>query len=362
MESGSTAVKLLEVLANTSTQIVFAYKISDHNFVFLNPYFEILWQLKRESVMQNPASLWDTIHPQDQQYVQTVYKEILKGEITEQFEFRILPAHNEPEKWLCVTPFLLAEEQVIIGYAADITSQKHYNNVLKKYAEKKNSILNILSHDLAGSLSMITNLTNMLESDLKTHANKEVHQVLHIIEKASRQGTKMLQEFINQEFLESSQSDVIKRRFNLVAPIKACIVEYQQTQELTGKVFHFQTNADPIFLELDDTKFMQVINNLISNALKFTPDGGEITVTLEENESSVLLKVQDNGIGIPEKYQDILFDKFTKARRPGIKGEPSTGLGMSIIKTIVKWHQGKIWFESKENKGTTFYIEIPKNH
>jgi len=188
-----------------------------------------------------------------------------------------------------------------------------------------------------------------------------VHQVLHIIEKASRQGTKMLQEFMNQEFLESSQSDVIKRRFDLAALIKASLEEYRQTQELTGKIFHFQTNADTIFLELDDTKFMQVINNLISNAIKFTPDGGEITVTLAEKEDSVQIKVQDNGIGIPEKYHGILFDKFTKARRTGIKGEPSIGLGMSIIKTIVEWHRGKIWFESEENKGTIFYIEIPKN-
>ena len=92
---------------------------------------------------------------------------------------------------------------------------------------------------------------------------------------------------------------------------------------------------------------MQVINNLISNSIKFTPDGGEITVSLEEKENTVLITVADTGIGIPEKYHDTLFDKFTRARRPGIKGEPSVGLGMSIIKTIVEWHQGTIWFESQ---------------
>src|SRR5207253_7910739 len=110
----------------------------------------------------------------------------------------------------------------------------------------------------------------------------------------------------------------------------------------------------------DDTKFMQVINNLISNAIKFTPDGGEITVSLEEKEETVLITVADTGIGIPEKFHATLFDKFSAARRPGIKGEPSVGLGMSIIKMIVEWHQGHIWFDSQENKGTTFYIEIPK--
>src|SRR5690606_32111644 len=104
----------------------------------------------------------------------------------------------------------------------------------------------------------------------------------------------------------------------------------------------------------------QVINKLVSNSMKFTPDGGTITVKIEDKQDSVLFTVADNGIGIPKKYHHELFEKFTHARRPGLRGEPSTGLGMSIIKTIVEWHNGKIWFDSKENEGTTFFIQLPK--
>jgi two-component system sensor histidine kinase VicK len=81
----------------------------------------------------------------------------------------------------------------------------------------------------------------------------------------------------------------------------------------------------------------------------------------KEDRGTVLIWVADNGIGIPKKYHASLFDKFTKARRPGLREEPTVGLGMSIIKTIVEWHKGKIWFESEEDKGTTFYVEIPRN-
>ncbi len=105
-----------------------------------------------------------------------------------------------------------------------------------------------------------------------------------------------------------------------------------------------------------------VINNLLSNSLKFTPYDGKIEVSITEpNEKEILIKVKDDGIGIPSDLQPFLFDKFTKARRKGIHGEPTTGLGMSIIKTIVEWHNGRIWFESSEGIGTTFYIEIPKD-
>jgi two-component system sensor histidine kinase VicK len=102
-----------------------------------------------------------------------------------------------------------------------------------------------------------------------------------------------------------------------------------------------------------------VINNLISNSLKFTPDGGTISINLEERGEVVRISVSDTGIGIPEEYRESLFDKFSKARRPGLRGEASVGLGMSIIKTIVEWHQGKIWFDTEVNRGTTFCIEIP---
>jgi two-component system sensor histidine kinase VicK len=74
----------------------------------------------------------------------------------------------------------------------------------------------------------------------------------------------------------------------------------------------------------------------------------------------VVISISDTGIGIPKAFHDTLFEKFTSARRRGLKGEVSTGLGMSIIKTIVEWHGGSIWFNSEENVGTTFFIEIPK--
>ncbi len=104
---------------------------------------------------------------------------------------------------------------------------------------------------------------------------------------------------------------------------------------------------------------MQVINNLISNALKFTPDGGSITISISEKDGIILISVADTGVGIPQKFHATLFDKFPESRRTGLKGEPSVGLGMSIIKTIVEWHHGEIWFESEENKGSTFYIRLP---
>lgn len=98
----------------------------------------------------------------------------------------------------------------------------------------------------------------------------------------------------------------------------------------------------------------------MTNALKFTKKQGEISLTLTDQTDSVLFTIRDNGIGTPEKFHPLIFEKFTEARRIGLNGEPTVGLGLSIVKTIVEWHRGNIWFESKENEGTTFYVEISR--
>jgi two-component system, OmpR family, sensor histidine kinase VicK len=359
MSLESPARHYLETLAETTDQVVFAYETASRKFTLLNPAFEKVWHKTRKSVLDNPAALLKTIHPEDKPHVEQVFRELVEGAIIRDLEFRIL-LRDKTERWVCVKPRLSDDSFVIIGYAQDITDQKQYNNTLKRHSDKKNAILNILSHDLAGPLSMIHNLSTMLEEDMRSTGNGEINKLISLIERTSLQGMQLIQDFIKQEFLESAAVDLIRRRVDLVQKIRELMEEYQSTQGMTGKTFHFLSSAEKVFLNLDDSKFLQVINNLISNAIKFTPDGGEITVSLEEKEDTVLIQVADTGIGIPEKYHAILFDKFTRARRTGIKGEPSVGLGMSIIKTIVEWHQGKIWFESQENKGTTFYIEVPK--
>ena len=98
---------------------------------------------------------------------------------------------------------------------------------------------------------------------------------------------------------------------------------------------------------------------MISNAIKFSPSGASIVVSIFEDDDQVVISVEDNGIGIPEKLRAQVFNMFTTAQRPGTAGEKSFGLGLSICQQIIENHHGKIWFESKVNTGTTFHISLP---
>ena len=366
MESkrNSFIFKYFQELSEETKDIFFAYNVESKEFSFLSPAFEKVWNKSIDSIKSNPASLLETIHPEDKGYLTNTYKQLLKGIKKKDVEFRIRGSNGQI-RWLCLTTILMLEEaanqKAIIGIVQDITTKKeHYDN-LKKFAAKKDSVLEILSHDLNGPLKNINGLSSLIADGIKEYQNPEIEKMVDMIANSSARSIKMIREFLRQEFLASANSSFIKKRVNIVNKIKESMEQYKSSEKEGGKTFNFSSSNETIFLEVDDYKFMQAINNLISNSLKFTPDGdGIISVNIEDMQNHVLFTVADNGIGIPEKYHDSLFEKFTKARRKGLMGEPSTGLGMSIIKTIVEWHDGKIWFESKENEGTTFYIELPK--
>lgn len=362
-DSSSGNFNFLQALADRTEQVVFAFDIDVQSFIYINPSFEEVWQKTRESVYANPASLLETIHHKDKEYVIEAYQKILESGEKKEVEFRVELPDNSL-RWLYLTSYLVEQDdkRLIGGFVTDNTSLKVNEAIVQKFASKKNSLLEILSHDLSGPLINIQGLSSLMAKELKEYNNPKLDRMIDMVYKTSERSVSMIREFVKQEFLESVNVELVKKRVNLVEVIGQTINQYQASEKNLSKNFIFESSADEILAEIDEYKFNQVLNNLVSNAIKFTHDGGNIQISIEEKDSHVLFTLADDGIGIPAKYHKNLFEKFTKARRPGLKGEPSTGLGMSIIKTIVEWHGGRVWFDSKEDEGTTFYLEIPKTH
>jgi signal transduction histidine kinase len=112
-------------------------------------------------------------------------------------------------------------------------------------------------------------------------------------------------------------------------------------------------------ISVDREKMELVVQNLLENAVKYTPEGGMIDVSLSRNDTSVVFKIKDNGVGIPESQQDRIFTKFFRSDNVIRMETEGSGLGLYTTKNIVEAHKGKIWFDSKEGEGTTFYFTIP---
>ena len=114
-----------------------------------------------------------------------------------------------------------------------------------------------------------------------------------------------------------------------------------------------------LWVEVDTDRFTQVIDNLMNNAIKYSPDGGVITCSLYKTKHSVILSVRDQGLGIPRSSIPHIFDRFYRVDKARSRAQGGTGLGLAISKEVVEALGGKIWVESTENRGSTFYISLP---
>lgn len=354
---------LLEEHSNLTDDVIFAFQPQENKLLFLSAAFEKVWNMPREVVDSDLSLLIDTVHPDDRLMVNNAFTTVQNSKQKQRLELRLLLA-NEQQKWINVNAYLSQRNgiDVVMGTATDITAYKEYGNTLYKFANKKNAILDILSHDLVSPIGNIQTTAQLLLKHTEPAGDALVNKMLTLIKDNSERSVKMIRDLINKEVLESSEVPLIMQRTDIIQRITEVIEQYKRSYHTIKQQVQLVSTMNSLYVTIDESKFMQVVNNLLSNALKFTRDTDEIKVIVEDQGTTLLIKVADTGIGIQEEMQPFIFDKFTKARRPGIHGEPTTGLGLSIIKTIVEWHKGNIWFESKEEKGTTFYVEIPKEN
>ncbi|MGI4874356.1 MAG: sensor histidine kinase [Janthinobacterium lividum] len=157
---------------------------------------------------------------------------------------------------------------------------------------------------------------------------------------------------------ELAAVELLKQPIDLAPYLDAQLAGHRLAAQAKGVALALELPAQGMRVSLNPNQFARVVDNLLSNALKFTPPGGQVRVCLTELAGRPRLAVQDSGVGIPAEYLAHLFDKFSKAAREGLAGESTTGLGLFITQQIVRLHGGTIRVESQLNKGTTFFIDL----
>jgi PAS domain S-box-containing protein len=146
--------------------------------------------------------------------------------------------------------------------------------------------------------------------------------------------------------------------FNLEKIVQEVIKLYQE--KIREKEIHFEFSSQKLpKVKVDREKITLAIQNLIDNAIRYTKRGGEISINLKSNQKEIEFSIQDNGIGIPKEQQKNIFQKFFRGSNALRMETEGSGLGLYITKNIIAAHSGKIWFQSEEEKGTTFYFTLP---
>jgi two-component system sensor histidine kinase VicK len=181
-----------------------------------------------------------------------------------------------------------------------------------------------------------------------------------LVKENTRHCIDIVNEFLEEEHIVSSTISVKRNRFELFLKLNTILERFKKSYP--DFKFLVTSNVETLNVSLDDVKFLQTINNLISNALKWSPTKSQIEIRVEEREETFAISVIDTGIGVPEHLQRFLFDKNSRASREGLRGEKSIGMGLYIVKKLVALMDGELSYSSAEGQGSTFTVEFPKEN
>ncbi len=190
-----------------------------------------------------------------------------------------------------------------------------------------------------------------------TTPQKELTKQLY---KSTLRMIKLVADLLDVSRIEEGRMQIEKVPTHLEDIVESVIGELTPKASEKNIKIIFEKSEIPT-LEIDTAKIREVITNLIDNAIKYTNQGGNVTIKIEENQNQELVfSVSDTGVGIPTSEQDRLFSKFFRASNIQTLDVSGTGLGLFIVKSIIEAHSGKVWVESRQGEGSTFYFSLPQ--
>ncbi|OGH10623.1 MAG: hypothetical protein A2857_01715 [Candidatus Levybacteria bacterium RIFCSPHIGHO2_01_FULL_36_15] len=252
---------------------------------------------------------------------------------------------------IVLSPMFLFESKNVIGISIameDITLEKQIENM-------RDNFTNMVVHELRAPLVSIKGAVTLLSKS--TLGKEDADKMFEILKESANTMLEEVGQLLDAAKIDAGRFIIIKD----LADINEVVKERVETFTFLAKERKISVemvlgDGIPQF-EFDKVRTGQVLNNLLSNSLKFTNNGGKIEVETRKNGGSITVTIKDNGIGIPQDEQASLFSKYAQAS--GIFRKDSTGLGLYISKGIIKSHGGKIWLESSQGKGTTVSFTIP---
>lgn len=266
---------------------------------------------------------------------------------------------------LCHSAAEFSDEQVqavegIAMHAAIAIGNARLYQRIKTLEEAKTQMLNMASHDLRNPLTIAINSLSILTEDLQATntLSDEQGQLLGLAQRGLFQMEALIEDILTtgriEALIEQGPQPV-----EIEEVVQQVVTSAQLQAMAKGQKLSFFPSRGSYFVRGYVQPLREAVANLISNAVKYTPPGGTIRVTIQANNREVQIEVQDNGIGIPEDKQARLFEPFYRAHQPGAEDIAGTGLGLSMVKQVAEQHGGHVWVRSALGEGSTFGIVLP---
>jgi PAS domain S-box-containing protein len=255
-----------------------------------------------------------------------------------------------------VTPLVNFQHQVIavIAQGRDITAQLEAERMKKEFTST-------LSHELRTPLTSIIGSLQLINSGVMGDVDKDVGELTVVAERNAQRLLDLINDILDIEKIESGKLTLVPD----VMPVDELVREAMVLNKAFGERFRvrFESRGDRSDRKVhaDRKRLLQVMTNLLSNAAKFSPEGGVVEITTEDDGHYVRVGVHDRGSGIPEAFRSKIFGRFTQADSTATRQKGGTGLGLAICKRLIELMQGRIGFEDRAGGGSTFWFELPRH-
>lgn len=323
----------------------------DKELESINPIAEEFLGIRQEEVLGKSIAELEKKRPTKE------LAKLIGKELKEVFRKEFVLKKKELELVLEVTTkFVVSEKETIATLVLlhDVTREK----VIERL---KSQFVSVAAHQLRTPLSILKwTLSMFLEGDIGA-LTEEQKDLLFKADQTNERMIRLINDLLNVARIEEGRFIYHPKAVDLTELVQAVIEPHRHLAREKGVKFEFKKPRDKSskVVKADIEKLSLAIKNLVDNALFYTKPKGRVTVSLKRKGNKVEFSVEDTGIGIPKKQQPRVFTKFFRGDNAVRMETEGTGLGLFITKNIIEAHKGKIWFESKENKGTTFSFSLP---
>lgn len=326
--------------------------------LYANPATEQITGFSNEAILGKKVGtkdLWGGYA--DEEEYRTLWHKILveKKRYTGEFENK----RKNGQKYIAevtISPVLNDKNEVsfFVGVERDVTEARRIDQM-------KTDFISLASHQLRTPLSAIRWFVEMLINGDAGELKERQQEILLDLDSSTRRMIDLVNGLLNISRLESGRLIVEPEETNLLELIENSISDIQPIlQKKEQSVSVEQNTPKEYLLSIDPKLIIEVLKNLLTNASKYSEAGKKITVNLSENESEVIVAVIDQGVGIPENEHNQIFERFFRASNAVDWAADGTGLGLYLVKLIMEASGGRVWFESTQGVGTTFYFSLPK--
>ncbi len=265
------------------------------------------------------------------------------------------------------TPIKFQEKQILFSVIHDVTERKQSELALMESEIKlrelnitKDKFFSIIAHDLKSPFNSIIGFCNLLLDKIQNKDITNIDRYAQIIIQSSNKAMSLLMNLMEWSLSQTGRMSFNPEYFEMVALINETKLFYESIA--SQKSISIKTSLPPhIFISADKAMISTVLRNLISNAVKYTKSGGEISIAAVEKQNEIIFSISDTGVGISPKSLLKLFRIDQSYSTTGTNNEVGTGLGLILCKEFIEKHDGEIWAESEVGLGSTFYFSLPYN-